>query len=263
VRCLIAILLGAGLLSAQPDARELVRQSIRNGERSWKESLSYFCIKEEIDRQLGPKGAVRSLDDDVYEVRPLGYGSFFELHIKHDNEPLSRAEQAKAKQELARRQAETPAQKQRRMANLIAERSYMKEVPDAFDFKITGEENLPTGPAWVVEATPRPGYHARSRYARMFPNMRGKLWIDKHDVQWVKADAVAMNTVSFGLFIARLSKGSHIVLEQQKLPDGDWVARRIQAKADARMFIFFNHNFEEDIRYTDYRKGSVAVASAK
>jgi hypothetical protein len=72
-----------------------------------------------------------------------------------------------------------------------------------------------------------------------------------------------MNTVSFGLFIARLSKGSHIVLEQQKLPDGDWVARRIQANADARMFIFFNHNFEEDIRYTDYRKGSVAVASAK
>src|SRR5689334_3515924 len=105
----MAILLGAGLLSAQPDARELVRQSIRNGERSWKESLSYFCIKEEIDRQLGPKGAVRSVDDDVYEVRPLGYGSFFELHVKHDNEPLPRAEQAKAQQELARRSAETPA----------------------------------------------------------------------------------------------------------------------------------------------------------
>lgn len=257
------MLLGAGSLLAQPDARELVRQSIRNGERAWKQSLGYYCTKEEIDRQLGPGGAVRAVDDDVYQVIPLGYGSYFELHKKHGNEPLSRADETKAQQQLDRRRAETPAQKRRRLDNLIAERSYMKEVPDAFDFKIAGEENMPTGPAWVVEATPHPGYHARSRYGRMFPNMRGKLWIDKKDIQWVKADAVATTTVTFGFFIARLSKGSHIVLEQQRLPDGAWVARRIQARADARTFVFFNHSFEEDIRYSAYRKGGSDLATAK
>jgi hypothetical protein len=87
--------------------------------------------------------------------------------------------------------------------------------------------------------------------------MRGKLWIDKKDVQWVKADAVAMSNVYFGVFIAKLSKGSHIILEQTKLADGTWVPQRIQAKADARTFLVFNHNFEQNITYSNYHKGAV------
>jgi hypothetical protein len=256
VRSILIFLIAAGCLPAQPDARKLVRDSILNGEKSWRESFEYECTKHEIDRQLDGKSGVKKTDDDVYDVIPLGHGDSYELHLRHNNEPLRGDQKASAERELARRRAETTAQKKDRFQKEAAERSYLKEVPDAFDFKIVGTENLPTGPAWVLEATPHRGYHARSRYAHMFPSMHGKLWIDQKDVQWVKADAVATNTVSFGFFIARLAKGSHIVIEQTKLPDSAWVPKRVQAKASARTFLLFNHNFEEDVTYSNYRKAT-------
>jgi len=261
VRCLFALLF-AGALWAQPDPRQLVRQSIENGERSWRASFDYFAVKHDVERQFDSQGHVRSADADVYYEIPVGYHDSFEEHVRHDNEPLPPDQRRKIERELARRKAESPAQKQRDLQKRESERSYMKEVPDAFDFKITGTENLPTGPAWVLEATPRPGYQPKSRYSRMFPYMRGRLWIDKKDIQWVKADAVSTSTVSFGFFIARLAKGSHIVLEQEHLPDGSWVAGRIMAKASARTFLIFNHNFDEDITWSDYHKGPSSPLSA-
>ena len=253
----------AGVLAGQPDPRELVRQSIRNGERSWARSFEYYCLKNDVDRELGSDGHVKSIDGDLSQIIPTGYNTSFDFPLKHDNEPVAADVRAKAERDLARLRAESPAQKRRQFQKLEAQRSYMKEVPDAFNFRIVGTDNLPTGPAWVLEATPRPGYQPQSRYAHMFPYMRGKLWIDKRDVQWVKADAVATDTVSFGFFIARLAKGSHIILQQTRLPDGDWVPGRIQARASARMFIFFLHNFEEDITYRDYHKPGAAVAASR
>ena len=254
-------LIFAGILAAQPDAGELVRTSIRNGEKSWRQSFEYECTKHEIDRQLDGRNAIKKTDDDVYDVIPFGYGSSYDLHLRHNDEPLSGDETAKANGELAHLRAETPEQKKSRYQKEVRERSYMKEVADAFDFQIVGTENLPTGTAWVLEAAPRPGYHPRSRYAHMFPLMRGKLWIDQKDKQWVKADAVSTATVSFGFFIARLAKGSHIVIEQMKLSDGEWVPKRVQAKASARTFVVLNHNFEEDVTYTNYRRAANIVAA--
>jgi hypothetical protein len=252
-----------GALFAQPNARDLVRQSIANGEKAWRQSFEYYCTKTDISRQLDATGRVKSIDEDVYKIFPLGYGSSFEMHVSHNNEPVPRDDRQRQEDELARRRAESPAQKRKRFEHEVAQRSYMKEVPDAFDFRITGTENLPTGPAWAIEATPRPGYQPKSRYGRMFPHMRGTLWIDKKDVQWVKADAVAVDNVSFGVVIARLAKGSHIVLQQTRLPDENWVPSRLEAKASARTFVFFHHRFEENIAYGDYRKGDTAAAATR
>lgn len=261
MRALGIIFVCGAALFAQPNPRELVRQSIRNGERAWRQSFDYACVKRDVTHQLDSSGHPRESSEDTYDEIPLGNHSSFEELVQHDNEPIPRVQLAKEERELARLRAESAAEKQRRFQKLSADRSYMLEVPDAFDFKIVGEQNLPTGPAWVLDAVPHPGYQPKSRYAHMFHAMRGRLWIDKKDVQWVKADAVATSDVSFGFFIARLSRGSHIVIEQTKLPDGSWVPQTIRAKASARLFVFFNHNFEEDISYSDYRKPGAAVAS--
>ncbi|MBZ5581703.1 MAG: hypothetical protein LAQ30_05755 [Acidobacteriia bacterium] len=257
-----AVALGAPA-QRPPEARELVRQSIRNGERAWRNSFDYYCVKRDVDRQFDSGGKLKTTDNDVYQIIPLGDHASFEELIQHDNEPVPRDRKLKDEKELQRLQAETPGQKQRRFEKLESERSYMKEVPDAFDFRIKGEDNLPTGRAWVLEATPRPGFHPKSRYAHMFPYMRGTLWIDEKDLQWVKADAVATSTVSFGFFIARLAKGSHIVIRQIKLPDGSWVAKQIEAQASARTFLVFTHNFEENITYSDYHKNGAMAAREK
>lgn len=253
MRCLAIALLSASALSAQVNARALVRLSIANGSKAWQESRAYSCLKLDVDRQFGAHGAARSTDQDLYRIVPVS-GDSIEEHLQHDGQPVSPEEQRKQQKIVERRLHETPAQSAAQLAKEQRERSYYNEIPDAFDFKITGVEKLPTGPAWVLRATPRPGFQPQSRYARMFPKMEGKLWIDQHDVQWVKADAVATDNVYFGYFIARLAKGSHITLEQTRLADGAWVPKRIEARASARTFLFFNHNFQEDITYSDYHR---------
>jgi hypothetical protein len=263
VRVVWVFVLAAGTLLAQMDPRNLVRQSIRNGEASWKESFAYYCVKLAVDRQFDSTGHLKSSEEDVYDIIPLGENTSFQERVEHDGEPLPPEERSKIEKEFEHLRAESPAQKLRHFDKELEERSYMKEVPDAFDFEIRGEENLPTGPAWVVSATPHPGYEPKSRYAHMFPKMQGTLWIDEKDVQWVKADAMATETVTFGIFLARLSKGSHIVLEQMKLPDGTWVPKRITARADARTFLFFTHNFEQNFTYSEYHKAASLTASRK
>jgi len=246
-----------------PPPRALVRQSIQNGERAWKDSTNYQCLKTEVDEQFDSAGNRKSTDRDLYRILPLGSGVSFEQHVEHNGEPISRDLRDRNIKQLEKLRSESPAELHRRFEKELAERSYMREVPDAFDFRIVREDSLPTGRAWVLEATPRPSYQPKSRYARMFSKMRGTLWIDERDVQWVKADAVASETVSFGLFIARVSKGSHIVLEQMKLPDGEWVPKSLSARANARTFLLFDHNFSENITYSQYRKSGDLAAAAR
>jgi hypothetical protein len=263
VRLFWVSLLTSGILFAPVDPRQLVWQSIRNGEASWIDSFSYYCVERQVDEQFDSAGLPKSREAGVYDIIPLGGHTSYAEQVERDGEPLPSAERARIQKELQHLRSETPAEKHRRFEKDLADRSYMQEVPDAFDFKITGEENLPTGPAWVISATPRPGYQPKSRYAHMFPMMRGTLWIDEKDVQWVKAEAVATEPVTFGIFLARLSKGSHITLQQRKLPDGAWVPKLLEARAEARTFLFFTHNFEEKITYSDYRKSPALTASAK
>ncbi len=240
-----------------------MRQSIENGQQSWKIAAEYACTKQVVERQLDADGAEKGATEDEFSVIPLGYGASFEELSKHNGEPVAAEARQRAEKELEKLRAEPPALKQRRFEKALAERAYMNEVPDAFDFRITGTENLPTGLAWVVEAIPRPDYQPKSRYAHVFAKMRGTLWIDQKDRQWVKADALAIDNVSFGVVLARLARGSHILLEQQRLPSGDWVPKSLQAKAAARLFVLFAHNFEENVTYNNYRRSAPVEAAAR
>ena len=52
-------------------------------------------------------------------------------------------------------------------------------------------------------------------------------------------------------------------IEQQKLADGSWVPKSIEARAQARTFLFFNHNFQEAITYGDYRRSGTTMAEGR
>jgi len=41
--------------------------------------------------------------------------------------------------------------------------------------------------------------------------------------------------MSMGLFVARVQRGSHIILEETCVGDGVWVPKRLQVRATARI----------------------------
>jgi len=77
----------------------------------------------------------------------------------------------------------------RRISN---SKTYLNEVPEAFTFHLVGEEAVSGGPAGVITADPRVDYKPKDRRARLISKLRGKIWIDKGEYQWVKVDAEAI-----------------------------------------------------------------------
>jgi hypothetical protein len=122
---------------------------------------------------------------------------------------------------------------------------------------MAGETQIDGRAAWIIEGTPRPGYHARTTLAKLFPKFRGKLWIDKADYQWVKTEAEVTDTISWGLFVARLSKGARLDFQMTRVNDEVWLPKHIQAQASARLALVKKYRIEADTTFSNYRKFQV------
>ena len=55
----------------------------------------------------------------------------------------------------------------------------------------------------MISGTPKPGYHAKTRDGAALSKIRGKMWIEKAGYQWVRVEAETIDTISFGVFLAR------------------------------------------------------------
>jgi hypothetical protein len=133
---------------------------------------------------------------------------------------------------------------------------------EGFDFRLIGEEVLGNRPAYVFQATPHPGYHARGKYGKIFSKVEGKLWIDKSDFGWIKVEGQATQSLSMGLFVVRVQRGSHVVLEQISVGDALWVPKRLEVRASAKILFLKSLDIERILTYSDYCPPAEGVSSA-
>jgi hypothetical protein len=135
--------------------------------------------------------------------------------VARNDQPLSPKEQKKEEDKLRKsieeRRKETAEQRARRIADWERrrqrQRDPLKELPDAFDFRLAGEEALASGEVYVIDATPKPGYKPKLPSAAYFPKVKARLWIDKNDYHWAKVELETLDTISFGGFLVRLGEG--------------------------------------------------------
>jgi hypothetical protein len=90
--------------------------------------------------------------------------------------------------------------------------------------------------------------------AKFLPKFRFRAWIDKADAQWAKLDIECIDTVSVGLFLARIHKGSRIVIEQTRVNDEVWLPLHVSLKVDARIALLKEFDEEQDLTFRDYKK---------
>lgn len=193
-----------------PEVRQIVESPIAATERSWQRRLQYTYVERDEDRRLDPEGRIKSVEVDVSKTI-LVNGIPFEQLVEHNGEPPPATEERKQKEKLERLRRETPEERPERLLNEKEETtSLVREVPKAFDFQLVGEEIVDGRQAYVLQATPHPGYQARGKYGKMFSKLEGKLWVDKQDLGWIKADGEVIQPFSIGLFLARVLRGSHI-----------------------------------------------------
>lgn len=234
------------------DARQIVELSVAATERSWKTRDEYTYTERDEDRRLDSSGLVKSDDAKVIQITFVN-GAPFEQLMEHNGRPPSAEEQRESAKDLDKLKHETPQEQAIRLGKEEDNGSFLREVLDAFDFQLIGEETVEGRPAYVLQATPHPGYHAQGKYGKMFSNVEGKLWIDKQDFGWVEVDGQVTQAFSMGLFVARVQRGSHVLLGQTCVGDDVWVPKRIEVRASAKILFFKNLDIDRILTYSDYR----------
>jgi hypothetical protein len=244
------------------DARQIVSASITATEHSWQARGYYTYTERDENRRLDARGQVKSDDVDVSRMI-LVNGARFEQLLEHNGHPPSTEEQRKQDEGLEKLKHETPDERVTRLRKDQENKSFLEEIPSAFDFQLVGEEIADGRSAYVLQATPHPGYHAHGKYGKMFSKVEGKLWIDKKDFGWIKVDGRVTQSFSMGLFVARVQRDSRIILEQISVGDAVWVPKRLEVRASARILFVKSFDIERILTYSDYRPtadGSYSVS---
>jgi hypothetical protein len=234
------------------DARQIVSQSLVAAELSWQARNEYIYMERDEDRRLDSAGQVQSQNVDVTKMT-LVNGIRFEELMEHNGQLPSADDQKKRDVEIEKLKHETTAERAERLRKDQDNRSFLHVLLEAFDFRLVGEEIVDGRPAYVLEATPHPGYHASGKYGKLLSRVQGKLWVDKQDFGWVKVDGEVTQSFSMGLFVARVQRGSHILLEQICLGDAVWVPKRLEVRASAKILFLKSLELEKILTYSDYR----------
>jgi hypothetical protein len=246
---------------SQEQIQALVRQAADKDLENQKKLRNYTYTQREEEHKLDGDGQTKSTEVRTYEIMVLFEEQVRKLVSKDDN-PLSendaKKEDGKIQKIIDKRKNEDEDDRRKRLEKAEKEqeegRQFVKEVADAYNFRWVGTELLNGRDTYVIDADPRLGYEPHSKDAKFLPKFRFRAWMDKAESQWVKLDIQCIDTVSVGLFLVRVHKGSNIQIELTRVNDEVWLPKRVALKLDARVALFKGLNMAEDVTYRDYKK---------
>jgi hypothetical protein len=246
---------------SQEQMQQLLRVVADKDMENDKRLRDYTYIERDEEHKLGGKGQVKSTEAKTYEVMEL-YGEQVQRLIEKDDKPLDAKDAAKEEEKiqkiLDKRKNESQDQRRKREEkeekDREQDRQFVREVADAYNFKLVGSELVGGRDAWVIDGEPRPGFVPHMKESKYLPKFHGRVWIDKSDLQLSKMDVECLDTISWGLFLARFHKGSRFMLEQTRVNDEVWLPRQLTAKVDVRLALLKNFNVDVEQTFRDYKK---------
>ena len=123
----------------------------------------------------------------------------------------------------------------------------------AFLFKLEGKELRDGRTLLRYSMLPNPDYHATTRNALIFSRVRGTLWVDEQSLQLAKIDGSVTEDFTFGLFLAKVYKGSHFMEERYEVAPGVWEPTFEQYDFDGRKFMV-SFSIHERTFYSNYKR---------
>jgi len=246
---------------SQEQIRELLRRVAEKDIENDKRLRDYTYIQREEQHRLDGKGNVKKVESRTTEVLVI-YGEEVQRLIAKDDKPLSEQDAKKEEERIQKitdkRKNESESDRRKRLEkeekNREDGRKFVLEVADAYDFRLVDFETLDGHETWVLDGEPRPGFEPKSRASKFLPKLRGRIWIDKTEMQWVKLDVTTTDTISVGLFLARIHKGTRIVVETTKVNEEVWLPKHVDFHVDLRLALLKNLNVDVEQTFRDYKK---------
>ena len=251
------VMLAALLASAAsgPNVPDIISRSALAMENNWKAAPGFSYTERDVQSKKGGAPVTKT-----YEVTLIEGSNYNRLTAIND-QPLSKMqegqEERKLRAEIDRRKHESKSDRAKRVAKYEKERrqdhAMIAEMAKAFDFKLTGSERLNGHDTWMFDATPKPGYTPKARDAKVLPGMKGKLWVDKQQYQWVKVQGEVIRPVSFYGVLAKVSPGTRFVLEQEPVNGSLWLPKHLSMTVKASALGFINESSTDDETYKNYK----------
>jgi hypothetical protein len=241
--------------------RELIRRVAENDIENDKKQRDYTYTEREEQQKLDGQGHVTSNESNTYEVMMI-YGEQVSRRIAHNDKPLSEKETAKEEEKIqkviSKRKDETEEQRKKRLEqenkDREEEREFVREVADAYNFRLVEVATLDGRETYVIDAEPRPGFQPHHKGAKYLPKFKFRVWIDKEETQWVKLHGEVIDTVSWGVFLARLHKGSLFEVAETRVNDEVWLPKQVAFRLDAKIGLLKHYSIQEESIYRDYKK---------
>ena len=253
------ILLSAAALhggqSQDVNGPEIIRKSVAVTLANWKEAPKYAFIERDVTSKKNRAKATKTYEVLMIEGSP--YNRVIAINDRQLSKEEQDVEEKKLRGEIEKRQNESPRDRNRRIAKYQKERSgdlaMMREMSEAFNFKLVSETKVNGRDAYEFAATPKPGYVPKNRDTKVLTGMKGTLWVDKGTYQWIKVQAEVIHPVSFYGVIAKVSPGTRFELEQEPVAGNLWLPKHFAVRVNASAFGFINENSTDDETYSRYR----------
>jgi hypothetical protein len=246
---------------SQEQMQNLFRAAADKDVENEKRQRDYTYIEREVQNNLDGNGNTKSTEIKTYEILEI-YGEQVRRLIQKNDKPLDAKDAAKEEEKIQKiidkRKNESEDARKKREEKEVKEREddrkFVREIADAYDFKLVGTELINDRESWVIDGEPRPGFVPHMKESKFLSKFHGRVWIDKDDLQLAKMDIEALDTISIGFVLARIHKGTRFSLEQTRVNDEVWLPKDVRYKFNARVGLVKGFNMDGEQTFRDYKK---------
>lgn len=209
-----------------------------------------------------------------FEVYPSTVpGETYKRLVAVDGQPLpadelEQRDAAHRRNVLARHaqiEAETPAQRQKRLSKLDKERREEQAAIDdgfrVYQFHGLRRQQLDGRRTLVLDFHPRAGVKPQTAAGKYMTRMKGTVWINEADRQVVRMELEVVRdiTIGFGL-LGRMHTGSELMFRRTLVNGEIWLPAEATFRAAGRSLLVRKFDLETTTRFSDYRKFNVSTS---
>ncbi|MGH9660053.1 MAG: hypothetical protein ACRD96_16010 [Bryobacteraceae bacterium] len=242
-------------LTLAVEPRELMRQSLARLEESNRRIADYGYVRHNERKEFSAAGALKSQRTWTVKREPIEGVMVMHL-VERDGKPVPAEERARIDEAIRKYVAEAKVNPPEppRPRGSSDEEAWLKEFPDALDYRPAGEETIRDRTALVLECSPNRTYRPKNMRARVFEKTRGRVWIDKLTSDLIRADVEVFDTVSIGWgMLGRIEKGTRFYLDRRPVDD-TYLPDTQTIRFGARMMLFKTMHNEVTTRYSGFRR---------
>ena len=235
--------LSAGSSSAQsrplPDEQTFFDETRENLARSMRVQNRYAYKERRTELHMNPFGRLGSGGMVLYDVTPSADGSAtYRRLLERDGEPVTDSE---------------PERQQRRARP--RGRSAVEDAVAVLRFEMDRRERVGGRDAILVHFESRPDGRPTTREGRIAKLMKGTIWVDEEAREVMRAEATAMDDLSYGFgIIARLNEGTRFTLTREPVAGDIWLPTSIRLTGQGRAVLFRRLTIDHVIEWFDYRQ---------